>query len=100
MFGVTKFKQYVDFTEFDLVTDHSALTWMIQLTSTMTANARVNRWSLALAGYNYKLKYRRGTKHGDADFFSRNPVGDAPEVDDCLDIQTYPGTDEVRMKIQ
>ena len=97
IYGVTKFRHYLENTEFDLITDHSALTWMLKTTSQLTANARVNRWAMILAPYRYRLLYRKGVQHRDADALSRHAVDEPPLSEDEMDIVQYPGCDRVKM---
>ena len=54
------------------------------------AAARIQRWSLFLAAYNYKLEYRAGSLNGNADCLSRLPLG-AQEQD------VAPSTNRVHM---
>ncbi|KAG8231218.1 hypothetical protein J437_LFUL005892 [Ladona fulva] len=41
---------------------------------------RVLRWCLLLLNYNYRIKYRPGSKHSNADFLSRCPLDDDNEA--------------------
>ena len=38
------------------------------------AAARIQRWALLLAGYEYTISYREGKKHNNADGLSRLPL--------------------------
>ena len=42
------------------------------------ASARVQRWGLTLGAYNYSIKYKAGTKMGNADGISRLPLPETP----------------------
>ena len=42
------------------------------------ASARIQRWALALAAYEYKIVYKPGSKHTNADMLSRLPLPQAP----------------------
>ena len=42
------------------------------------ASPRVQRWSLTLGAYNYKLEYRAGKAHGNANAMSRLPLPGKP----------------------
>lgn len=57
--------------EFDLETDHRALTW---IQSMKDHNARVTRWYLSLQPYNFKIRHRPGKQNVVADYLSRFPV--------------------------
>ncbi|XDV39343.1 hypothetical protein PO909_008599 [Leuciscus waleckii] len=57
--------------EFDLETDHRALTW---IQSMKDHNARVTRWYLALQPYCFKIRHRPGRLNVVADYLSRFPA--------------------------
>jgi hypothetical protein len=42
------------------------------------ASARLQRWALTLSAYNYKVRYKKGAEHSNADAFSRLPLPEAP----------------------
>ena len=42
------------------------------------ASARIQRWSLILAAYNYKIQFKPGVQHNNADMLSRLPLPDFP----------------------
>lgn len=56
--------------EFDLKTDHRALTWINSMKDT---NARVTRWYLTLQPFQFKISHCPGRKNLVADFLSRFP---------------------------
>ncbi len=61
--------------EFDLETDHRALTW----TQTMKDhNSRVMRWYLSLQPYKFKVRHRPGQQNVVADYLSRYPDSTRP----------------------
>ncbi len=57
--------------EFDLETDHRALTW---IHSMKDHNARITRWYLALQPYHFKVWHRPGRLNVVADYLSRFQV--------------------------
>ena len=78
IFGVKKFHQYLDLygRQFILETDHKPLESLFnekKATPAMAA-ARIQRWALTLAAYNYTIKYKPGIEHGNADALSRLPL--------------------------
>ncbi|CAF1493877.1 unnamed protein product [Adineta steineri] len=85
VYGVKKFHQYLAAKSFELVTDHRPLLSIFNPAkgiSVTTAN-RLARWSIALMGYNYKIRYKPTQQHGNADGLSRLPAGeDKSFVDD------------------
>ena len=76
VFGVKKFHQYLYGRKFLLVTDHKPLTTLLGTKSGITtlAAARLQRWALLLAAYQYDIEYRSTEKHGKADCLSRLPI--------------------------
>lgn len=76
MFGVRAFKPYLQDHRFEIFTDHSALTWIINKPS---LTPRLYRNVQELSSYDFVFKHRAGTKHANADFLSRAPLpGTAP----------------------
>ena len=65
---------------FCLYTDHKPLLSLLsgdrQISS--QSSARIQRWALTLAGYEYKLKYKASQDHENADGLSRLPLADLP----------------------
>ena len=49
-------------------------------------NHRLARYALKLADYDFKLRYRQGVKHGNADGLIRAPAIPNPTVDNLLDV--------------
>jgi transposase InsO family protein/dUTPase len=68
LFAIRKFHYYLHGREFDVVTDHSALQWLLNLKD---STGRLARWSLKLQCYNFVVKHRAGIKHQNADCLSR-----------------------------
>ena len=42
------------------------------------ASARIQRWALLLAAYDYQIKFRSGQDNGNADLLSRLPLPESP----------------------
>ena len=76
VFAMKKFHQFLYGLKFLMFTDHKPLLGLFSETSSMpgTAAARILRWAVFLAGYNYELKYRPGEANGNADALSRLPL--------------------------
>ena len=80
IFGVKKFQQYLIGRQFTILSDHKPLQHLFKETNatpTMTS-ARIQRWALILAAYDYKIMYKPGQDHANADVLSRLPLPDAP----------------------
>ena len=73
VFGVKKFHSYLYGRKFKLITDHKPLVTILgPKTGVPTlAAARMQRWSLILAAYQYDIEYRKSGEHANADAMSR-----------------------------
>ncbi len=76
IFALVRWRQYLLGRECTIVTDHRPLLSLLDPTKGLppVAAARVMRWAMFLAGYGYKLRYRKGVDHGNADAMSRLPL--------------------------
>ena len=68
IYGVKEFKQFIFGTRFIIVTDHSALMYLLNLKD---PTGRLARWSMFLSQFDYEIEYRKGTTHQNADYISR-----------------------------
>ncbi len=82
IFGVWKFYQYLYGRKFTLFTDHRPLTTIYSPTKAIPsmAAARLQRWALLLAAYDYDIQYRDGAHHCNANWLSRLPLPITPQV--------------------
>lgn len=80
IFGVKKFQQFLLGRRFTILSDHKPLQHLFNETSAVPtmASARIRRWALTLAAYDYTIAYKPGEKHGNADVLSRLPLPEAP----------------------
>ena len=76
IYGVTKFHKYVYGRVFAVITDHQPLLGLGAIS--VMSSARIQRWGLTLAKYQYHLCFRPGRKIANADGLSRLPVDAAP----------------------
>ena len=74
--GVEHNRQFLYGTRFTVVTDHQPLQWLM---SHKNPAARLARWIIRLEQYEFKIEYRKGSAHGNADAMSRWPLKDADE---------------------
>ena len=76
IFGVKRFHQYLFGHHFVLTTDHKPLLGLLDGSRNISpqATARIQRWALTLAAYEYSLKHKTSEKHANADALSRLPV--------------------------
>lgn len=73
IWGLRKLHPYLDGATFEIITDHSALQWILNFSGT---NKRLLRWSMDLQPYKEHMiiKYRAGKIHQNADALSRAPL--------------------------
>lgn len=81
VFGTKRFHQYLYGRRFTLVTDHQPLLTILGPKRGLPtlAAARIQRWAISLAAYNYTVTYRSTLKHTNADGFSRLPLANSPD---------------------
>ena len=81
VFGVKKFHTYLYGRSFTLLTDHKPLLGLFkeQRAIPPQASARIQRWALTLASYEYQLQFRKSTAHSNADALSRLPLAATPD---------------------
>ena len=87
VFGVRKFHQYLYGRKFTLLSDHKPLTTIFgsKCGVPALAAARLQRWAVQLAAYEYDIEFRPTARHANADGLSRLPLGgsyveEGPEV--------------------
>ena len=78
MFGVKCFHSYLYGHHFSLLTDHKPLLSLFNECRAVPpqASARIQRWALILAMYEYSLKFKSTKQHGNGDAMSRLPLPD------------------------
>ncbi len=79
IFGVKRFHSYVYGHPFTLAyTDHKPLLALLSEKRAIPAqaSARIQRWALTLAMYEYSLEFKRSSTHSNADALSRLPLPD------------------------
>lgn len=76
MFGVRKFHKYIYGHKITIISDHEPLKGIFneKRNDSGVAAARLQRWSLMLSQYDYKIEYRKASKVRHADALSRLPV--------------------------
>ena len=82
VFGTKKFHQYLYGKKFEIQTDHKPLLGLFMENKQIPtmSPARIQRWALTLAAYEYTIVFKQGDKNGNADGLSRLPC--SVSVDD------------------
>ena len=80
VFGIKRFHAYLFGHSFELVTDHKPLLALLNQhkSTSEQASARIRRWSLFMATYEYTIRFRKTEEHGNADALSRLPLPVTP----------------------
>jgi hypothetical protein len=68
VWGVKHFHVYLVGVHFRIMTDHSALSWLMQLRNQVT---RLVRWSIYLQAYDFEIQHRKGRIQSNVDCLSR-----------------------------
>ncbi|KAK7919250.1 hypothetical protein WMY93_010534 [Mugilogobius chulae] len=74
--AIGHFRYYLCGLHFTIRTDHSALQWLM---SFKEPEGQIARWLEELAPYDFKVEYRAGGRHANADAMSRRPC----DPDNC-----------------
>jgi RNase H-like domain found in reverse transcriptase/Reverse transcriptase (RNA-dependent DNA polymerase) len=69
LLAVEKFRHYLLGSHFTVVTDHSALQWLLALKTPVSS--RLCRWIMTLQQYDFSVKHRNGSEMAMADGLSR-----------------------------
>lgn len=71
LFGIDKFRPYVDGVHFTIITDHSSLLWLNNLKN---PTGRLARWAMKLSQYDMEIIHRKGSLNLLPDALSRAPI--------------------------
>jgi len=77
VWGIQKFRDYLEGRKFTLVTDSEGLTWMKQMKD---RNGKIYRWFMLVMGYDFQTLHCKGRDNQAADSLSRNPGEDSWEL--------------------
>lgn len=68
LFGIEKFRYFLEHTKFTLHTDNSALQWVLKNPKPL---GRIGRWILRISSFQFDVKHIKGTDNVIADYLSR-----------------------------
>ena len=68
VFAIRQFRVYLQGIKFEVITDHSALKWLMCAKDLSHSYAR---WAIYLQGFDFTITYKPGKYHDDADALSR-----------------------------
>ena len=83
IFGIKKARPYIYGNHFTVLTDHSALSWLLTMKN---PNNRLFRWLLYLSDYNFTVIHRKGKFHANCDSLSRNPLPETIRIEQDSDL--------------
>lgn len=75
--AIKKFRCYLELQEFEVITDHSSLIWLMKQPD---LSGRLARWVLKLQSYNFTVSHRKGKDHIVPDALSRIPGAEVSEL--------------------
>ena len=77
-FGVKKFHQFLLRRKFTILSDHRPLQHLLSEIKAI-ASSRIKQWALTLSAYDYKICYKPGKDHANADVLSCLPLLEHPK---------------------
>ena len=89
--AIKHYRVYLYGIKFQVITDHSALRWLMNITE---PTGRLARWSIYLQVYDFEIIHRKGKNHSNVDALSR-PIlmAETVEVEDDVEPDSSKGLD-------
>ena len=76
--AIKKFRCYLELQEFEVITDHSSLVWLMKQ---QDVTGRLARWVWRLQGYKFTISHRKGKQNTVPDALSRIPSFEIAEIE-------------------
>jgi hypothetical protein len=96
IFACETFRPYLYGSKFIIFTDHQSLQWLMKATTP----ARLVRWALRLAEYDFEIKYRKGEENANADALSRLPSDEDINDTEKIVLNVIHDTSNINEKIK
>lgn len=71
LFGIEKFRPYIEGSRFKVLTDHHSLLWLQNLKD---PTGRLARWAVRIQQFDVEFEHRKGSMHVVPDALSRSPI--------------------------
>lgn len=85
VFGMEKFRRYLEHSEFLLETDNQALSWLLAHPRQL---GKIGRWVVRISSFKFKVQHVRGTQNIVADCLSRMYSEPNDQVEDMFPCQS------------
>lgn len=95
LFSIKTFRCYIYGTEFEIITDHTALQFLLNVKD---LNGRLARWSMYLQCYTFIIIHRAVKKHLNADAISRAIANCVDEIDLIATMEAIGVFDDTSLK--
>lgn len=76
--AIKKFRCYLELQDFEVITDHSSLVWLMKQPD---LSGRLARWVFKLQAYKFSISHRKGIENVVPDALSRIPIGEISSID-------------------
>lgn len=76
--AIKRFRCYLEMQEFEVITDHASLVWLMRQPN---LTGRLARWALLLQSYKFTVSHRKGKDNVVPDALSRIPEGEISSLD-------------------
>lgn len=97
LFGLDKFRPFIDGVHFTVITDHYSLLWLSNLKN---PTGRLARWAMRLSQYDMEIVHRKGALNVIPDALSRAPIESCVVTIDETDVEADPWYKGMLQKVE